>query len=118
MNTITQSDIDRINELHRGIKRASVRVLKDALEIGNFFLEVHDEKGIRRGGNMKKKSQDGTWADWLEVNFPDIGVTSVFQYMRIARYEGLLPANYTGVVRFGIHEALRVIRFHERLHAH
>jgi|SRR6516164_4321134 hypothetical protein len=112
MNTITQSDIDRINELHRGIKRASVRVLKDALQIGEFFVEAHDEKGIKRGG--WKKNKEETWANWLEENFPDIATTSVYQYMRVARNRETIESISAAVDSLAIKEADRLVRWHER----
>jgi hypothetical protein len=36
---VSESEIERINELHNGIKRAARKMLKDAIEIGVFFRE-------------------------------------------------------------------------------
>jgi len=115
MKEITQTDIERINELHHGIKRAAKKALKDAIEIGSFFLNVRKEKDVRRGGDQKSKSViKFDFGGWIETDFPEIGVTSVYRYMHLAEYSELLgsltsPENY-----MSLSEAERLIRFHER----
>src|SRR5262245_8259850 len=109
---ISENEIDRINELHRGIRRAAGRMLRDAFEIGDFFCTAHKEKGVHRGG--KPNSTGGNWGSWLNENFPDIGAASVYRYMNIARHRNLLEPFSRSENDLGLNEAERVIRFHER----
>jgi hypothetical protein len=77
MRKIAPSEIEHINELHLGIRRAARRALKDAIEIGAWFLG--------RQGEIAAGEKRGTWSHWLEENFPKSHVASVYRYMELAR---------------------------------
>jgi hypothetical protein len=112
MKTITQEDIDRINALHRGISRASNRILRDALEIGDFFLFARENfiSPCERKGKIRAIG----WPKWLEVKFPDIGNGTIYRYMRLAEHRGLLE-KFGDSTEFPMREAIRLIQFHERM---
>jgi hypothetical protein len=55
-----------------------------------------------------------SWSGWLEENFPDIGASTVYRYMNLAKHRELLE-NLSRVGEVAtLKEAERLIHFHER----
>jgi len=109
--SISQGEIDKINEKHIGIKRAARRILKDAIEIGRWFVEAQSE--IFKAGGRPAKGRPSKWAKFIEQNFARIGATAVWKYMLLARNQEFLIGIHDEE-RLGINEAVELIRKNER----
>jgi hypothetical protein len=72
---IPQEEIDHINDLYAGMRRHARQMLKDAIEIGDWFIK-----------SRKKLGPEVIWGKWLEKNFPKITRWSIWRYEK-------LPAN-------------------------
>src|SRR5262245_34162395 len=101
---LSQNEVDRINDLHRGIKKAAVKILTDAFEIGDLFLKAQKKAKQTRvfGGSI--------WGEWMEKNFPQVSRSSVYQYMRLATNRDLLERLSSSGQPPSIREAIRLIQ--------
>lgn len=72
---ILQSEIDHINELYTNMRRSAKHLLKDAMEIGDWFTEIRQNR-ITRAMH---------WLDWLQENFPKIHISTIYKFQQIAR---------------------------------
>lgn len=110
-NQISQKEIDQIKAKHVGVYKAVRKAFWQALEIGEWFLESRKRLGIKNGGH------GGIWKNWLDANFPEIGYTTIVEYVRLAKNRQFLEVkfnlNSTAAVELqnlpGIREALHAI---------
>jgi hypothetical protein len=85
---ITQKEIDEVKAKHAGIHKAIRKAFRQALEIGDWFIESHKRLGIKGGGH------DAGWAKWLGANFPEMAPTTIREYMRLARNRQFLEVKF------------------------
>jgi hypothetical protein len=80
-NPISKEEIDWVKAKHSGIQSASRKILKEAIEIGEWFVEADDRLGLKKGPHG---GRGGEWRLWLSAKFPEIGASTVAVYMRLA----------------------------------
>jgi hypothetical protein len=97
---VPESEVEHILELHAGIRRAARKALKDAIEIGDWFIEK------QKGFTLHAKTNN--WTQWINESFNSIGPATIYQYMMLARYRQLLSQTENNSLSVG--EALRLIR--------
>jgi len=104
---ISADEIERINGLHVGIKRAARKILKDAIEIGESFLVWHKE--ICRAGDRKSG-----WGKWIGDYFPQMTISTIYRYMDFARNKDYLKTLPVSPDDLTLEEADRWIRAKDR----
>ena len=80
---ISKEELDWVRSKHQGIYKTGRRMLKDALELGQWFIEAAERMGLE--SHSKKGTRGGTWRLWLGATFPEIHSRVVSRYMRLAR---------------------------------
>jgi hypothetical protein len=75
---ISKEEIDWVRSKHAGLEKSARRILREAIEIGEWFVEADERMGL------KKHGRGGTWHLWLAATFPEISRTSIYNYMRLA----------------------------------
>jgi len=102
-------EIERITELHLGIKRSARKMLKDAMEIGDFFIASNKLISSRTG------SHRSDWGRWIDEKFPNIHISTIYRYMALAKNRELLGVLSPGREEpLGIREAEELIRSKKR----
>lgn len=86
-NPISQEEVEWVRSKHAGIAKTAQRIFHEALELGEWFVEAQDRLGIA-------KTKTGTWNAWLRSSFPEIGLTTIGVYMRLARDRVYLEREY------------------------
>jgi hypothetical protein len=88
MMEISREEIEWVKSKHAGIVKTGRRLLIDALEIGQWFVEAQERMG------NKKSARGGTWMLWLRATFPELGRHTIGNYMRLARGRAWLEQQY------------------------
>lgn len=96
---VGQEEIDRINDLIVGMRRQARQILKDAMEVGQWFIEVH-----------QKLDHKVKWREWQRENFPKVSVASIWQYQKLAANREFLSTFTRGIETVSINEAIHLIR--------
>jgi hypothetical protein len=78
-SSVSKEEIEWVRSKHAGILKSSKRILKEAIEIGEWFVEVDQRMGLRKG------ARGGEWHLWLGAHFPEIHISTVGNYMRLGR---------------------------------
>src|SRR5215469_13363285 len=104
---VSESEIEHIYELHNGIKRAARKMLKDAVEIGEFFERKHKEYCLP--GNRKSH-----WQKWAGDYFPKIALSTIYRYMSFAKNQEFLKTIPIDPDSLTLAEADRMIRSSKR----
>jgi hypothetical protein len=78
---VSKEEIEWVRAKHAGIMKSSRRILKEAIEIGEWFVEADQRMGLKR---TIKGGRGGEWRLWLGAHFPEIHVTTIGNYMRLA----------------------------------
>lgn len=82
--TISKEEIDWVKAKHDGIHKSVRRMLKDAIEIGQWFNEAADRMGMRLTSHSRRGTRGGNWSLWVRATFPEIHFTTIGRYMRLA----------------------------------
>jgi len=114
---ISREEIERINELHINMRRTYRRLLKDGIEIGQFFLESRSRyspvaTGKGKGGG--KGANPSSWSQWLTKNFPKIQFSNVYRYMQLASNRELIETLSRNHETLSMDEALSLVRKSKR----
>lgn len=90
-NPISKEEIAWVKGKHSGLLKNAVRILREAMEIGQWFLEAVERTGYKTGGH------GGLWCSWLCVNFPEIHIRTIRKYMQLARNRDFIEAQSQAV---------------------
>jgi hypothetical protein len=104
---ISESEIERINELHVAIKRAARKMLKEAIEIGEFFVAANKKLST-------SSSHKSGWGKWIEANFPTMTISTIYRYMDLAKNAEFLKGVPLAPEDMSLAEAQRLIRARKR----
>jgi hypothetical protein len=100
---IPQGEIDRINNLYAGMRRGAKQLLKDAMEIGDWF------KKVRRDLPRDKK-----WYEWVLENFPKMSISTVYAFQKVASEREFVMSTMRTDDLCSVREALSLIRAKDR----
>jgi hypothetical protein len=81
---VSKEEIDWVRAKHAGLQKSARRILKEAIEIGEWFVEADGRMGL------KKSARGGEWHLWLGATFPEMHVSTIINYMRLARNRNFL----------------------------
>lgn len=96
---VPEEEIERINNLIAGMRRQAKQIFKDAIEVGGWFIEVH-----------QKLDHKVKWFEWLKENFPKVSVSSIWNYQNLARNREFLSTFSRDVEALSIREAIHLIK--------
>ena len=88
---VSKEEIEWVRAKHAGIVKSARRILTEAMEIGDWFNEAEGRMGFVKGPHGGKGKE---WHLWLGAMFPEIGASTVFQYMRLASGRGFLEREF------------------------
>jgi hypothetical protein len=88
---ISDQEIAWVTGKYHSVLKASRRTLKEAMEIGDWFLDALERMGLDR---MNKQRQKSTWTLWLDDKFPNIDREALRRFMQLAREREFLENQY------------------------
>lgn len=108
---ISKEEIQWVQSKCDGIQKLGRRMLEEAIEIGEWFIDAEDRMGIKRA-----KGVSGTWTLWLRANFSEIHPDTIRRYIKLAEYKTIIMERITGTrnSRIGIDGAYNIARTYER----
>jgi hypothetical protein len=85
---VSKEEIEWVRSKHAGIMKSARRILTEAIEIGEWFVEAEGRMGL------KKSAKGGEWRLWLGAMFPEIHVSTISNYMRLGRNRVFLDQQF------------------------
>jgi hypothetical protein len=95
---IAQSEIDRINDLYASMRRQAKQLLKDAMEIGEWFRKIRKDLPREKG-----------WYEWVRENFPKMSVNTVWGFQKLAANREFIISMTRNDNLCSVREALQLI---------
>jgi len=91
MAPISKDEIQWVKSKHISLLKASLKTLRDALEIGDWFNEAEGRTGYKKS---TKGGRGGMWLLWLKTQFPEMTSDTIARYQRLARNRLLLDKEF------------------------
>jgi hypothetical protein len=88
---ISKEEIEWVKAKHTGIQKAARRMLKEAIDLGQWFVEADERMGLKKSA---KGGRGGTWHLWLRATFPEIGLSTIQQYMQLGSNRAFLEKKF------------------------
>lgn len=111
---ISKEEIDWVRNKHEGIHKAARRMLKEAMEIGQWL----NEAAVRMNIKLGQGKSNPEWRLWLRATFPEIHPKADRTYRRLAGGYDYLQDKYNfgreGEVELTIQEAMRLLTQRDR----
>jgi hypothetical protein len=103
-SVIPQEEIDRINDLYADMRRRGKQLLKDGLEIGEWFINAR-----------KKIGPHLNFHSWATAKFPKIPQTTIYRCQQIARNREFFATIVREASVLGLDEASRIFRQYRKM---
>jgi len=88
---IGKEEIEWVRSKHAGIVKSARRILSEAMEIGQWFIEAEGRMGFKRGPAGRKSRE---WVLWASAHFPEIHLDTIGRYMRLAENRDFLERKF------------------------
>ena len=96
LDEIPQQEIERINNLYAEMRRKARYVLRDAMELGDWFSAIQKKFGRY-------------WGTWLDQKFPKIAKTTIYTFIKLAVNREYIEAISRSDALLSISEASHMI---------
>jgi hypothetical protein len=104
-SVIPQQEIDRINDLYADMRRRAKGILKDAMKIGDWFIDAR-----------KRMGPHVSFHSWTSAKFPKINGRTIYAFMKLAsNREFLASVRPFHELDMTIHECVKLIREHNKM---